>query len=91
MLALALVAVLVAAAVAVAGAAAAVGAPRARFGDRARASGSSLGALPAGRLLVSSAHGTWIVAATGRGCGWGRGRRDVVAAGPFVAAWRGRA
>jgi dipeptidyl aminopeptidase/acylaminoacyl peptidase len=52
---------------------------------------SSLGALPAGRLLVSSAHGTWIVS----GDGTRRRLGPWTAAtwsprGLYVAAWRGR-
>jgi WD40 repeat protein len=91
-LALALVTVLVAAAVAVAAqpprwvrevlGSARAPAPHAR---------SSLGPLPAGRLLVSSSRGTWIV----RGDGTRRRLGPWTAAtwsprGLYVAAWRGR-
>jgi hypothetical protein len=88
-LALALVTVLVAAAVAVAAqpphwvrhVLGQVAAPRVR---------ATLGPLPAGRLLVSSAHGTWIV----RGDGTRRRLGPWTGAtwsprGLYVAAWRG--
>jgi WD40 repeat protein len=89
-LALALVTVLVAAAVAVAAqpphwvrhVLGQVAAPHAR---------ATLGPLPAGRLLVSSTHGTWIV----RGDGTRRRLGPWTGAtwsprGLYVAAWRGR-
>jgi hypothetical protein len=90
--ALALAAVLVAAAVAVAAEPArwvrhALGdsvpsAPRAR---------SSLGSLPAGRLLVSSARGTWIVRGDGTRLRLGPWTAATWSPrGLYVAAWRGR-
>jgi hypothetical protein len=91
-LALALAAVLVAAAVAVAAEPprwvrhalgdAVRGAPRAR---------SSLGSLPAGRLLVSSARGTWIVHGNGTRLRLGPWTAATWSPrGLYVAAWRGR-
>jgi WD40 repeat protein len=90
-LALALVAVFVAAAVAVAAQPPrwvrdvlgdAGGAPRVR---------ASLGALPAGRLLVSSAHGTWIVGGDGTRLRLGPWTAATWSPrGLYVAAWRGR-
>jgi Tol biopolymer transport system component len=90
-LALALVAVFVAAAVAVAAQPPrwvrhvlgdSGGAPRVR---------ASLGALPAGRLLVSSAHGTWIVGGDGTRLRLGPWTAATWSPrGLYVAAWRGR-
>jgi WD40-like Beta Propeller Repeat len=91
-LALALAAVLVAAAVAVA-----AEPPRwvrHALGDAVPSTpraGSSLGSLPAGRLLVSSARGTWIV--RGDGTRLRLGPWTAAAWSPrglYVAAWRGR-
>ena len=90
-LALALVAVLVAAAVAVA-------AQPPRFvrdvlGDSGRAprAPASLGGLPAGRLLVSSSHGTWIVRGDGTRLRLGPWTAATWSPrGLYVAAWRGR-
>ena len=91
-LALALAAVLVAAAVAVA-------AEPPRFvrhvlGDSGAArphAGASLGSLPAGRLLVSSARGTWIVRGDGTRQRLGRWTAATWSPrGLYAAAWRGR-
>jgi hypothetical protein len=90
-LALALVAVFVAAAVAVAAQPPrwvrhvlgdSGGAPRVR---------ATLGPLPAGRLLVSSAHGTWIVRGDGTRLRLGPWTAATWSPrGLYVAAWRGR-
>jgi Tol biopolymer transport system component len=90
-LALALVAVLVAAAVAVA-------AQPPRFvrhvlGDSGSAprARTSLGGLPAGRLLVSSSRGTWIVRGDGTRLRLGPWTAATWSPrGLYVAAWRGR-
>jgi WD40 repeat protein len=91
-LALALAAVLVAAAVAVA-----AEPPRwvrHALGDAvpsAPRAGSSLGSLPAGRLLVSSARGTWIVRGDGTRLRLGPWTAATWSPrGLYVAAWRGR-
>jgi Tol biopolymer transport system component len=91
-LGLALAAVLVAAAVAVA-----AEPPRwvrHALGDgvaSAPRAGSSLGSLPAGRLLVSSARGTWIVRGDGTRLRLGPWTRATWSPrGLYVAAWRGR-
>ena len=92
MLALALAAVLVAAAVAVAAdqprwvrhvlGDSVPGTPRVR---------ASLGGLPPGRLLVSSAHGTWIVRGDGTRLRLGPWTAATWSPrGLYVAAWRGR-
>jgi Tol biopolymer transport system component len=91
-LALALVSVLVAAAVAVA-----AEPPRwvrhvlgdaVPSGPHAR---TSLGVLPAGRMLVSSAHGTWIVHGDGTRLRLGPWTAATWSPrGLYVAAWRGR-
>ncbi|HEX6621881.1 MAG TPA: hypothetical protein VF024_19615, partial [Solirubrobacteraceae bacterium] len=91
-LALALACVLVAAAVAVA----AEPPPFVRhvLGDSEstpRPARSSLGALPAGRLLVSSARGTWIVHGDGTRLRLGPWTAATWSPrGLYVAAWRGR-
>jgi hypothetical protein len=91
-LALALACVLVAAAVAVA-------AEPPRFvrhvlgdsGSTPRPARSSLGSLPAGRLLVSSARGTWIVSGDGTRLRLGPWTAATWSPrGLYVAAWRGR-
>jgi hypothetical protein len=91
-LALAFACVLVAAAVAVA-------AEPPRFvrhvlgdsGSTPRPARSSLGALPAGRLLVSSARGTWIVRGDGTRLRLGPWTAATWSPrGLYVAAWRGR-
>jgi Tol biopolymer transport system component len=91
-LGLALAAVLVAAAVAVA-----AEPPRwvrHALGDgvaSAPRAGSSLGSLPAGRLLVSSARGTWIVRGDGTRLRLGPWTAATWSPrGLYVAAWRGR-
>ena len=91
-IALALAAVLVAAAVAVA-----AEPPRwvrHALGDAvapAPHAGSSLGSLPAGRLLVSSARGTWIVRGDGTRLRLGPWTAATWSPrGLYVAAWRGR-
>ena len=92
MLALALACVLVAAAVAVA-----AEPPRwvrHALGDSipsAHRARSSLGSLPAGRLLVSSARGTWIVRGDGTRLRLGPWTAATWSPrGLYVAAWRGR-
>jgi Tol biopolymer transport system component len=53
--------------------------------------GSSLGSLPAGRLLVSSARGTWIVRGDGTRLRLGPWSAATWSPrGLYVAAWRGR-
>jgi hypothetical protein len=91
-LALALVTALVAAAVAVA-----AEPPhwvRHVLGDAGRTTPrvrGSLGVLPAGRLLVSSAHGTWIVRGDGTRLRLGPWTAATWSPrGLYVAAWRGR-
>jgi Tol biopolymer transport system component len=91
-LALALAAVLVAAAVAVA-----AEPPRwvrHALGDAVPGTprpGSSLGSLPAGRLLVSSSQGTWIVRGDGTRLRLGPWTAATWSPrGLYVAAWRGR-
>jgi hypothetical protein len=52
---------------------------------------ASLGSLPAGRLLVSSAHGTWIVRGDGTRLRLGPWTAATWSPrGLYVAAWRGR-
>ncbi|HEX6696680.1 MAG TPA: hypothetical protein VF080_07795 [Solirubrobacteraceae bacterium] len=92
MIALALAAVLVAAAVAVA-----AEPPRwvrHALGDAVRPAPhvrSSLGSLPAGRLLVSSSQGTWIVRGDGTRLRLGPWTAATWSPrGLYVAAWRGR-
>ena len=57
----------------------------------ARPARVSLGALPAGRLLVSSAHGTWIVRGDGTRLRLGPWTAATWSPrGLYIAAWRGR-
>jgi WD40 repeat protein len=58
---------------------------------RAPRAGSSLGSLPAGRLLVSSSQGTWIVRGDGTRLRLGPWTAATWSPrGLYVAAWRGR-
>jgi hypothetical protein len=84
-------------AVALAGAAVAVAADRPRWvreilgAAPSPPSRVSLGALPAGRLLVSSSHGTWIVRGDGTRLRLGPWTAATWSPrGLYVAAWRGR-